>query len=109
MFLYALRLFSGARGSASTVLKPQSAHGQLLLGDEQQRAQEQTLCEAAQHVTGHSVKTAWAEQGYTGMAVRQAVQDSDIDLQIVKLPDAKKGFVLLPRRWGGGVQLWLRW
>lgn len=23
----------------------------------------------------------------------------DIDLQIVKLPEAKKGFVLLPRRW----------
>ena len=25
--------------------------------------------------------------------------DNGIDLQIVKLPEAKKGFVLLPRRW----------
>lgn len=29
----------------------------------------------------------------------EAARDNGVDLQIVKLPDAKKGFVLLPRRW----------
>ena len=43
--------------------------------------------------------TAWADQGYTGDAASKAAQDNGIDLQIVKLPEARKGFVLLPRRW----------
>lgn len=42
---------------------------------------------------------AWADQGYTGEQARQAAQDNGIDLQIVKLPEAKKGFVLLLKRW----------
>ena len=46
-----------------------------------------------------TVKLAWADQGYTGEQARQDAQASEIDLQIVKLPEAKKGFVLLPRRW----------
>jgi hypothetical protein len=39
----------------------------------------------------------------------QAAQDAaqhGIKLEVVKLPEAKKGFVLLPRRWvGNGAQL----
>ena len=42
---------------------------------------------------------AWADQGYTGEEAKQAAQEQGIDLQVVKLPEAKKGFVLLPRRW----------
>ena len=42
---------------------------------------------------------AWADQSYTGEQARQDAQASEIDLQIVKLPEARKGFVLLPRRW----------
>jgi len=49
--------------------------------------------------TGHTVQLAWADQGYTGDAASKAAQDNGIDLHIVKLPEAKKGFVLLPRRW----------
>ncbi len=45
------------------------------------------------------MQLAWADQGYTGEAASKAAQDNGIDLQIVKLPEAKKGFVLLPRRW----------
>ncbi len=67
--------------------------------DEQERAQVQRLCEDVQQATGHTVKLAWADQGYTGEAPSKAAQDNGIDLQIVKLPEAKKGFVLLPRRW----------
>lgn len=63
--------------------------------DELERAQVQMLCEAVQQATGGTVKLAWADQGYTG---EQAKQDSGFDLQVVKLPEAKKDFVLLPRR-----------
>ena len=45
------------------------------------------------------MQLAWADQGYTGETASKAAQSNGIDLQIVKLPEAKKGFVLLPRRW----------
>lgn len=67
--------------------------------DEQERAQVEVLCDAVQQVTGETVKLAWADQGYTGENAQQAAQTHGIDLQIVKLAEAKKGFVLLPRRW----------
>jgi transposase len=67
--------------------------------DEQERAQVETLCEAVQQATGESVKLAWADQGYTGEQPRQDAKEHGIDLQVVRLPEAKKGFVLLPRRW----------
>ena len=38
-------------------------------------------------------------QGYTGDAPAQAAEQHGIDLQVVKLGQAKRGFVLLPRRW----------
>jgi transposase len=52
-----------------------------------------------QQATGHTVERAWADQGYTGEKAREAAREHDIALQIVKLPEAKKGFVLLPKRW----------
>lgn len=66
--------------------------------DEQERAQVQRLCEDVHQATGNTVELAWADQGYTGETGSKAAQSSGIDLQIVKLPEAKKGFVLLPRR-----------
>ena len=67
--------------------------------DEQERAQVAILAKQIQVVTGETVKLAYADQGYTGEAAAQAASEEGIDLQIVKLPEAKKGFVLLPRRW----------
>ena len=67
--------------------------------DEQERAQVDHLCAAVQQAAGHTVELAWADQGYTGEKARDAAREHDIALQIVKLPEAKKGFVLLPRRW----------
>lgn len=64
-----------------------------------ERAQVALLCEAVQEATGQTVKLAWADQGYTGDEARGQAQEQGIDLQIVKLPEAKQGFVLLPRRW----------
>ena len=67
--------------------------------NEQERAQVAELAQAVQEVTGESVVIAFVDQGYTGPAPAQAAQEQGIHLEVVKLPEAKKGFVLLPRRW----------
>jgi transposase len=67
--------------------------------NEQERAQVLALCEDVQHATGDTVEVAFVDQGYTGEAPAQAARSTGIDLHVVKLPEAKKGFVLLPRRW----------
>lgn len=67
--------------------------------NEQDRAQVQVLAEQVQHVTGNSVQVAFVDQGYTGNQPEQAAEKSGMDLVVVKLPEAKKGFVLLPKRW----------
>lgn len=67
--------------------------------DEQDRAQVGRLAQAVQEATGESVELAYVDQGYTGETAAQAAADHGIKLEIVKLPEAKRGFVLLPRRW----------
>lgn len=67
--------------------------------NEQDRAQVAELVEAVQKVTGQSVEVAFVDQGYTGEEVRVAAREQGIELRVVKLPEAKRGFVLLPRRW----------
>jgi len=52
-----------------------------------------------QEITRETVKVAFADQGYTCEETAQAASDGGIDLQVIKLQEAKKGFVLLPRRW----------
>lgn len=42
---------------------------------------------------------AFVDQGDTGERRAQAAAEHGIKLEVVKLPEAKKGFVLLPRRW----------
>jgi len=67
---------------------------------EQERAQVTELAEQVQEVTGDTVKVAFVEQGYTGDPPAQDAATPGIELIVVKLPEAKKGFVLLPKRWG---------
>jgi transposase len=67
--------------------------------DEQECAQVAELAEQVQAVTGDSVAVGFADQGYTGPQPAQDAAAHGIQLIIVKLPEAKKGFVLLPRRW----------
>ena len=67
--------------------------------DEQERSQVDALCEQAQQAKGNTVKLAWADQDYTGEQARSDAAENGIELQVVELPQAKKGFVLLPRRW----------
>ncbi len=45
------------------------------------------------------MRIAFADQGYPGEEPAEAVRDEGIEFQVVRLPEAKKGFVLLPRRW----------
>lgn len=67
--------------------------------NEQERPQVKALCEAVQQATGEAVRVAWADEGYTGEPAREDAKAAGIELRVVKLPEAKKGFVLLPRRW----------
>jgi len=67
--------------------------------DEQDRAQIEELAAAVQEATGDSVELAYVDQGYTGQDAAMAADGWGIQLVVVKLPEAKKGFVLLPRRW----------
>ena len=66
---------------------------------EQDRDQVEALATAVQDATGETVTLAYVDQGYTGDRPREAAANQGIDLAVVKLPAAKRGFVLLPRRW----------
>ncbi|HEY7194300.1 MAG TPA: IS5 family transposase [Gemmatimonadales bacterium] len=67
--------------------------------NEQDRAQVGELAKDVQKQTGKSVELAYVDQGYTGDAPAEAAAKQKIELSVVKLPEAKRGFVLLPRRW----------
>ena len=78
--------------------------GQLLAAhvtpaDEQDRAQVERLAGAIQDATGQSVEIAFVDQGYTGAEPAAAAQAHGLRLVVVKHPEARRGFVLLPRRW----------
>ena len=66
---------------------------------EQERAQVADLGEQVQAVTGATVEIASADQGYTGGQPAHAAAAHAVKLVVVKLEEAKRGFVLLPRRW----------
>jgi transposase len=65
----------------------------------QERAQVTTLARAVQEVTGNTIEVAFVDQGYTGAQAEVDAAAQHIRLEVVKLPEAKRGFVLLPRRW----------
>ena len=72
---------------------------QVTAANEQDRAQVATLAQAVQHVTGTNVELAYVDQGYTGETPAAAATEHGIQLEVVKHTEAKRGFVLLPRRW----------
>ena len=65
----------------------------------QDRAQVAELARQVQDLTGQHVELAFVDQGYTGDEAEQAAAEHGLRLEVVKLPEAKRGFVLLPRRW----------
>ena len=63
------------------------------------RGKVERLARTVQAVTGDTVELAWVDQGYTGQRAADAPARQGIALHVVKLPQARRGFVLLPRRW----------
>jgi transposase len=64
-----------------------------------ERTQVAALAEQVQVVTGEHVQIAYVDEGYDGPNAAAAAQQHGIALVVVKLPEAKRGFVLLPKRW----------
>lgn len=67
--------------------------------NEQDRAQVGELAADVQAATGETVELAYVDQGYTGITADVAAATHGIKLEVIKLAHAKRGFVLLPRRW----------
>ena len=67
--------------------------------DEQERAQVADLAREIQAVTGDKVEVAFVDQGYTGEEPAAQAAAHGMRLEVIKLEEAKRGFVLLPRRW----------
>jgi transposase len=77
--------------------------------DAQDRAQVEQLAAAVavQEATGASVQVAYVDQGDTGAEPAETAAAQGIRLAVVKLPEAKRGFVLLPKRSRGRARLCL--
>ncbi len=56
-------------------------------------------CCPPKRVNPKMVEVACVDAGYTGEQPAQDAAAHGIHLEVVKLPEAKRGFVLLPRRW----------
>ena len=67
--------------------------------NEQERAQVGELARQVQAATQRNVKLGFGDQGYTGAEPADAADAQGIKLEVIKLAEAKHGFVLLPRRW----------
>jgi transposase len=63
------------------------------------RKEVEKLCEEIQKATGENVELAYVDQGYTGEKASESAAEHGIRLEVVKQEEAKRGFVLLPRRW----------
>jgi transposase len=66
---------------------------------EQGRSQVGASAAKVQEVIGDSVAITFVDQGYTGDQAAHDAETHHRQLEVVKLPEAKQGFVLLPKRW----------
>jgi transposase len=67
--------------------------------NEQDREQVEVLAEAIQEATGENIELAYVDQGYTGERPAEEAAEHGIQLEVVRHQEARRGFVLLPRRW----------
>jgi transposase len=65
----------------------------------QERAQVGELAQQVQAATESHVEIGYVDQGYTGAEPAAQAADKGIHLIVIKLPEAKRVFVLLPRSW----------
>ncbi len=91
--LLALLVTPANEGDRAHSASPRGPYGKAL------RTLVGELAEAVQEATGESVEVAFVDQGYTGERPAEDAAGQGIRLEVVKLPEAKRGFVLLPRRW----------
>ena len=66
---------------------------------DQERAQVGELMALVQKAAGGNVRAALADQGYTRAQPSEEAAKQGDTLEVVKLSEAKKGFVLLPKHW----------
>jgi transposase len=67
--------------------------------NEQERAQLGAVLAEVQEATGEKIQVAFVDQGYTGEEPAAQAAKAGVRLIVVKLKEAKRGFILLPRRW----------
>ena len=67
--------------------------------NEEDRKQVEELAEEIQEATAETVELAYVDQGYTGEKTSKLAAEHGIQLEVVKHEEAKRGFVLLARRW----------
>jgi transposase len=67
--------------------------------NEQERSHVGDLLAEVQEATGENVQVAFVDQGYTGEEAAAQAAKEGVQLIVVKLSQAKRGFILLPRRW----------
>ena len=53
----------------------------------------------AEKETGQKVRLIYVDESYTDEELEGAATAQSIELEVVKHAEAKRGFVLLPRRW----------
>jgi transposase len=92
------------RRTGSQVHAAVDTWGQLLAlvvtpANAEERPQVAALAAQVQAVTGQHVAVAFVDQGAIGEEVAAVAAARDSHLAVVQLPDATRGFVLLPRRW----------
>ena len=66
---------------------------------DQDRAQVGVLAAKAQVAADKTIEIAYVDEGYTGEACAALAAEQGVRLEVVKLAQAKHGFVLLPHRW----------
>jgi transposase len=68
--------------------------------DAQERRPVSLWASQGQEVTGDAVARACGAQGSPGAPAAEDAHVHYLQLDVVKLPEAKKGLVLVPQRWG---------
>ncbi len=97
--------YDGAkRKRGSTIHIAMDTLGQLLAlrvtpADAQDRAQVAALLAEVQELTDNQVGVAYVDQGYTEEQPATEAALRGVELVVVRLPTARRGFVLLPKRW----------
>jgi transposase len=67
--------------------------------NEHERRHVRALAATGQEGTGAAVALAWVDQGSPGAQAAQDAETHQRQLDVVQLPEAKKGCVLRPKRW----------